>query len=569
MRRRIAFHIRNFFFPPSDSSLGARALPYIILGLLTLIVLIAGAYAWDYTNSPEFCGTACHTMPPEFTAYLVSPHARVDCVDCHIGRGFIATRITRKAGDVKHIVATAFKTYEFPIRAESLRPARETCEKCHFPQKFSDDSLREIKRFLPDTENTPQSIYLTLKTGGGSKREGLGRGIHWHIENPVLYYALDDHDQVIPYVQVVNEDGSVVEYIDVESDFDPSQIDPSQMEQMDCITCHNRITHLIHPPEDTIDQLMARGQISPEIPEIRRQAEAVYHLDYASIGSAMAGIEGLRAFYQTYYPDFYAANEALVTRAIEALQKAYNNSVFLEQRVDWASHPTNAGHKDSPGCFRCHDGKHLNARQEAIRLECNLCHSVPVVAGPEDFVARIEISRGPEPESHLNPNWIALHHEALDESCSACHTTGNPGGADDSSFCSNSACHGTAWVYAGFDAPALREILADQIAQLAPSTPTALPPTDGEPLTFEARIGPMLSGKCGSCHGEGGLAGLNLLAYQGLMAGGQSGPVIVPGDPQGSLLVQKQLGETPHFAQLTPQELDQVTAWIEAGAPDS
>ncbi len=569
MRRRIAFHIRNFFFPPAEASWAVRALPYAVLGVLTLVVLIAGAYAWDYTNSPEFCGTACHTMPPEFTAYLVSPHARVDCVDCHIGRGFIATRITRKAGDVKHIVATAFKTYEFPIRAESLRPARETCEKCHFPQKFSDDSLREIKRFLPDTENTPQSIYLTLKTGGGSKREGLGRGIHWHIENPVLYYALDDHDQVIPYVQVVNEDGSVVEYIDVESDFDPSQIDPSQMEQMDCITCHNRITHLIHPPEDTIDQLMARRQISPEIPEIRRQAEAVYHLDYASIGSAMAGIEGLRAFYQTYYPDFYAANEALVTRAIEALQKAYNNSVFLEQRVDWASHPTNAGHKDSPGCFRCHDGKHLNARQEAIRLECNLCHSVPVVAGPEDFVARIEISRGPEPESHLNPNWIALHHEALDESCSACHTTGNPGGADDSSFCSNSACHGTAWVYAGFDAPALREILADQLAELAPPTPTAPPPAQGGPLTFDTRIGPMLSGKCGSCHGEGGLAGLNLLAYQGLMAGGQSGPVIVPGDPQGSLLVQKQLGETPHFAQLTPQELDQVMAWIKAGAPES
>ncbi|HHH81616.1 MAG TPA: cytochrome C, partial [Chloroflexi bacterium] len=174
MRRRIAFHIRNFFFPPAEASWAVRALPYAVLGVLTLVVLIAGAYAWDYTNSPEFCGTACHTMPPEFTAYLVSPHARVDCVDCHIGRGFIATRITRKAGDVKHIVATAFKTYEFPIRAESLRPARETCEKCHFPQKFSDDSLREIKRFLPDTENTPQSIYLTLKTGGGSKREGLG-----------------------------------------------------------------------------------------------------------------------------------------------------------------------------------------------------------------------------------------------------------------------------------------------------------------------------------------------------------------------------------------------------------
>src|SRR4030067_1498884 len=166
--------IKNFFFPPTGSPRWLRIAPYATLGVLTFILLIAAAYGWEYTNSPAFCGTSCHTMPPEYTAYLVSPHARIDCVDCNIGKGFIATRITRKAGDLKHVTATLFHNYEFPIRAGDLRPARETCELCHFPDKFSDDSLREIKSFANDLDNTPISTFLTLKTGGGSKRQGLG-----------------------------------------------------------------------------------------------------------------------------------------------------------------------------------------------------------------------------------------------------------------------------------------------------------------------------------------------------------------------------------------------------------
>src|SRR4030066_761875 len=158
--KKILHAIKKFFLPPAGSPTWLRIAPYATLGVLTLILLTAAAYGWEYTNSPEFCGTSCHTMPPEYTAYLVSPHARIDCVDCHIGKGFIATRITRKAGDLKHVTATIFRNYEFPIRAGDLRPARETCELCHFPEKFSDDSLREIKRFTSDLANTPHTLYL-------------------------------------------------------------------------------------------------------------------------------------------------------------------------------------------------------------------------------------------------------------------------------------------------------------------------------------------------------------------------------------------------------------------------
>ena len=557
--------LKRFFFPPSGSPRWVRVLPYAVLGGLTLFVLIGAAYGWEYTNSPEFCGTACHTMPPEYTAYLTSPHARIDCVDCHIGKGFIATRITRKAGDLKHVFATAFHAYEFPIKAHDLRPARETCELCHSPDKFSDDSLREIKRFGDDTANTPHSIYLVLKTGGGSERLGLGRGIHWHIMNKVEFLATDDSQQTIPYVRVTEDDNSITEYVSIDSNISPESINPDELVEMDCITCHNRITHLVPPPEDTVDQLMETGIISSDIPDIHQKAVEVYSQRYDTNGMGVNGIGGLVNYYSAYYKDYYQANQDKVDSAILALQNAYQESVYPEQNSDWTSHPNNVGHKDSPGCFRCHDGKHLNAENEAIRLECNLCHSVPVVAGPDEIVADIEISRGPEPETHFNPNWINQHHSAFDNTCENCHTTGDPGGVSNTSFCSNSACHGNVWEYAGFDAPGLREIVLKQL----PPTPTPQPlPAQGA-LNYIETIGPLFQARCGSCHGQNGIQGLDLTTYTSVMQGSANGPVIVPGDSDGSLLVQKQSQSQPHFGQLDPDELGLVIDWINAGAPEN
>jgi nitrate/TMAO reductase-like tetraheme cytochrome c subunit len=558
----IRARLKNFFFPPEGSPAWVRILPYAVLGILTLVLLTGATYGWEYTNSPEFCGTSCHTMPPEYTAYLTSPHARIACVDCHIGKGFITTRITRKAGDLKHVFATAFKTYEFPIRADDLRPARETCEKCHFPEKFSDDSLREIHRFASDKENSPYSIYLTLKTGGGDARQGLGRGIHWHIQNKVAYLATDPEEQDIPYIQVTNSDGSTSEYVDIESGFAPSMVDSSKLKEMDCITCHNRITHLVAAPEDTVDKLITADQISKDIIDIRRQAVEAYSKIYPTTEQGLAGIAAIEDYYQTYHSEYYAANAPKIQQAIAVLQEAYGNSVYPEQNSDWTSHPNNIGHKESPGCFRCHDGKHLDAEQKAIRLECNLCHSIPVVASPFDFTAEIELSRGPEPQSHLNENWITLHNQVYDATCSNCHTTEDAGGTSNTSFCSNSACHGSVWTYAGFDAPALREILKSQL----PPQPTPAPLPEGSIPTYAAAIGPLLQARCAGCHGENGIQGLNLTTYFTTLAGGAGGAAVVPGDAQGSLLLQKQTGAQPHFGQLTPEELELVTQWILDGA---
>ena len=565
MIKRFFTKVRNFFFPPRGSSRKLLILPYTVLGLLTLSLLVGGAYGWEYTNSPEFCGTTCHTMPPEYASYQVSPHARIACVECHIGREFIGNQIFRKAGDVRHIVAMTFTTYEYPIKVKNMRPARETCEKCHSPEKFSDDSLRRISHYQSDENNTAYSIYLVLKTGGGAKREGLGRGIHWHIVNKVYYYPTDSEEQDIPFVRVINDDGSSVDYVDVESGIDAASIDPSALKEMDCITCHNRITHRIYTPEESLDRALSLGQISQDIPEIREKGVEALKVSYTSQEEAMIGIAGLENYYKTYYPDYYATNSGIINEAIGILQKVYTDSVFIDQKESWDSHPTNVGHIDSPGCFRCHDGKHLNTDDQAIRLECNLCHSIPVVSTQQDFVTDIEISNGPEPESHLNPNWISLHNQAFGTSCTACHTTDDPGGTSNTSFCSNSACHGNVFTYAGFDAPALREVLKAQLPPPEPEGPQ-IPELTGPP-TYDNYIGALFEVSCSACHGDLESGGLHLLTYEGVMKGGKDGAVIVPGDSENSLLFQIQ-NAGKHFANLTNEELEIVKQWIDSGAPE-
>ncbi len=560
--KKLRERLSKFFFPGPGSPWWKLVLPYAALGILTLLVIGGGVSGWEYTNSSHFCGTACHTMPPQYVVYNVSPHANVTCEECHIGRASFFNQLTRKSQGLKETYLQVTGLYELPIFAKALRPARDTCEKCHQPETFSADSLRVIPHFANDLTNTASRVYLILKTGGGAKREGLGKGIHWHIVNKVEYYPLDELEQDIPYIRVYNDDGTTNEYVDVESGFDKSTIDESKLKTMDCVTCHNRVTHEFSFPEESINTAMARGQIDPDIPLIHKKAVEVMTVQYEDQAQAYAAIDRLEKYYKQ--TEYYAGHEDKISAATQTLKDIYDRTVFHDQQVDWTTHPNNVGHINSPGCFRCHDGKHLDQQKQAIRLECNLCHSVPVVKRQDDFVTNIEISTGPEPESHRNPNWISLHNQVFGPSCSACHDTKDPGGTSNTSFCSNSACHGSAFTFAGFDAPKLREILK---TQLPPPQPTPeLPSADSAP-TYDSYVGPLVTAKCSGCHGDLATAGLNMLTYAGMMKGGEDGAVIVPGNSAGSKLVQIQ---TPgdHFANLTAEELAVIKQWIDAGAPE-
>ena len=552
--------ISRFLTPERPAPRWARLLPYttlIALGALLFIVIGAG---WEYTNSSVFCGTTCHTMPPQYVSYLASPHARIKCVECHIGRGYLATQFTRKAGDLAHVTRYIGADYETPIFIKSMRPARQICEKCHNPDKFSDDSLREYKHFDAANNNDLAVTYLSFKTGGGSAREGRGKGIHWHVENKVEYIATDNPhlDQVIPWVRVTSAaTGEVDEYTDIEADLPAGFVElyQGQIKTMDCTTCHNRVSHTFPNPDAALNDAMARGVISAQIPYFKQNAVAVMDRQYPSLDEAYLAIDGLRTYYAANWSDYYSQNAQLVDTAIDEVWTLYQGMIFPDMEVDWNTHPDNLGHKESAGCFRCHDGKHLNAEKESIRLECNLCHSIPLVTAPDGAIDPLPVAEAFEPETHNDSNWIARHRFDFDDTCQGCHSTDNAGGSDNTSFCANSGCHATEWKYAGLDAPGIVE-LSNQVAGNLPTYPEA-------DLTWNDLIGPILGARCLACHD--GTAGLYLDTYEGVLNGGNMGPAIVPGQADESLLVKLQKNGHPNS--LPPRELEWIEQWIDAGAP--
>jgi nitrate/TMAO reductase-like tetraheme cytochrome c subunit len=461
----------------------------IVIALLAVAVTVS-ATTWEYTNSPEFCGTVCHTMPPEYTAYQVSPHARVDCVDCHLGRDTILLTVPRKAREFNHVINALTQAYEPPIYVKSLRPARDTCERCHNPDKFSSDTFVEIKRFDESETNAQERIFLILKTGGGSQREGLGRGIHWHIENEVWYYTNDPLKQTISYVREVKADGEVIEYFDTEAGLPANfgQEVKDQLQRMDCIDCHNRISHLFRSPGDAIDRALARRQIDQAIPSIKEQGIQILSQEYASTEAGLQAIDGLESWYQENYPDFYAQNKEAVQNAVVAMKDIFNTTVFPNMQVGWQTHPNNVGHREFPGCFRCHDGKHTSPEGQTVRLECNVCHSIPEVVDVGQTAPVISIDKPNEPESHRDSNWLARHRYEFDKTCMDCHDVSNPGGADNTSFCSNSGCHATEWKYVGLDAPAIRALVEPPKA-----------PGSGQPQAVPHPIAARTD--CTICHG--------------------------------------------------------------------
>lgn len=552
----------HFFTPDRSSVWWVRLMPFAALAFIALVGFGVAGAGWEYTNSSEFCGTQCHTMPPEYISYLQSPHANVKCVECHIGRATIATQFTRKAQDITHVVKFVGTGYEMPIYSKKLRPASQVCELCHNPAKFSPNRLRDITRYSAANNNETTTTHLSFKTGGGSEREGRGKGIHWHIENKVEYIFTDDSNlqQVIPWVRVTNPDtGETQTFTDTEASLpaDFAAQNSDRIKQMDCITCHNRVSHKFRTPDDAVDDAMSRGLISPTIPYFKQNAVAVMERQYPNMDDALTAVRGLRDYYASNWTDYYAKNTETVGKAVDQLEVLYTEMVFPTMDVSWDSHPDNLGHKDSPGCFRCHDGKHLNEQRESIRIECNLCHSIPLQSPKDGSTPLMALTEPFEPESHNGSNWIAQHRFAFDNTCQGCHDVRDPGGSLDVSFCGNSACHATEWKYAGLD--------ATHIVELSNQMPERLPSRPSTPLTWNELVGPILEARCTSCHG--GTAGFYLDSYAGIMAGGNRGPAIVPGNAAGSLLIQLQREGHPNSLPL--DELEWMIEWINAGAPES
>ena len=361
-----------------------RVVGFSVLGIsLFALASVAGSYqVYHYTESDAFCGTLCHqVMSPEYTAYKLSPHARVGCVGCHIGPGatwFVKSKLSGSY-QVYSVLAHKFPR-PIPSPVQSLRPARETCEQCHWPEKFFGAQLKVFDHFAYDEPNTPRQVRLLINTGGGSQAMGPVTGIHWHmnIANEITYLATDEHHQQIPWVRIRDRrTGQVTEYKTQDSKLTAAQIAAGPQRRLDCVDCHNRPTHIYLSPDRAVDRALASGHIDKTLPYVKQQGVAVLAKDYTTTPEALRTIANdFPAYYQKAYPDVFKGKKPQLDQAVAALQQIFSTTRFPEMRVDWRTHPDNVGHFSSLGCFRCHDDQHVSSDGRKISKECTICHSV-------------------------------------------------------------------------------------------------------------------------------------------------------------------------------------------------
>jgi len=378
-----------------------------------LFTAVATYHSYHFTESVSFCGQACHTvMKPELVTYQNGPHARVSCVECHIGPG--ATWFVKsKLSGTYQLYAVAFKKYPTPVPTpiSNLRPAQETCEQCHWPKNFVGNLERTYDYYLSDPANTPFSIRMLMKVGGGDPTHGPVGGIHWHMNvgNKVQYYATDERREKIPWVRIIDSRGVVTEFRQRRF---TNSVPEDEIRTMDCMDCHNRPAHRYSTPNKAVNLAISLHHIDASLPSIK--SNAVYALTCTYSNDTQA-LQRIATYLAASYPvEKFAKEQPLVCQAIDTVQQIYTNNFFPEMKATWQMYPDNIGHKDWPGCFRCHDGEHKtpDGKRTIKANDCNACHTI--------------LAQGRGDELKLLSDGQNFKHpgDPVDGGCNDCHTGG-------------------------------------------------------------------------------------------------------------------------------------------------
>jgi hypothetical protein len=344
----------------------------IFLGatMVNIIILASATYKGvEIMESVEFCGLACHSvMEPEHTAHARSPHSRVACADCHIGPG-ADWFVKSKLDGAWQMVSVALDLYPRPVPTplHDLRPARDTCEQCHWPTKFVGDKLRVIKHYKEDEANTELTTALLLKVGGADG--AVSHGIHWHVDPGMeIRYRSDETREEIYEVEYTGIDGMVTNYADKRA---PEE--GGVWRTMDCVDCHNRPSHIYKPAASEVDRVIREGRIDRSLPFVKREGLRIVDAEYASHEEARVVIdEELMKFYVENYPEIAAENADVISAAAVALGDIYSVNVFPQMQVWWDTYPNHIGHEQSPGCERCHSKKMRTAERQLTHLDNSL-----------------------------------------------------------------------------------------------------------------------------------------------------------------------------------------------------
>ena len=421
---KVAGKVSEEHLPVIDLNNPKHRTAFVIISVGTILFLALSGFgsfkAYEYTDSDQFCGEMCHSvMHPEYTAYQNSPHARVGCAQCHIGSGaewFVKAKISGSY----QVYSVLFNKYSKPIATpiDNLRPAQQTCEQCHWPKHFFSEKQQVKDYYISDEKNTNWRLNLLMKIGGGNIDHGPQNGIHWHmnINNEIMYAPLDRERLIIPWVQSKNRDGRITTYRSTEIKVTDDQLNGIEKRKMDCIDCHNRPTHIYHHPSESVNQSITAGDIDRSLPFIKNVTVKALQTPYGSTSGALDSIETqIHAFYATNYPDIAKSKKSSLNKAIEEVRGIYSRNFFPEMGVTWRHFNDNIGHMYYPGCFRCHDGKHVNEEGKVLSRDCNVCHTL---------LAQTFESQKPE----MDLNGVAYKHpvevdKAWQEmNCWDCHT---------------------------------------------------------------------------------------------------------------------------------------------------
>lgn len=351
------------------------------LGVTTVLNVLIGTQftyrAVKHMETPQFCGQSCHSMRPEFAAYADSPHSEIECVECHVAPG-AAGWIASKTAGIRQLFETVGNTYQRPIpsalESGNLVPATQTCENCHWPQRFGSVKLRVINSFAEDETNTRTQTVLMMMVGG-SKFAGI-HGAHFGPGIHIRYAAEDAKRQTIPWVEYRNTIIGRFEIFASEG-AGADGLGNLPKYEMQCVDCHNRPTHTFESPERGMNNALSLGELPTGLPFIKKQGVELLKASYGSnIEAAEKLPMALVGFYKQNYPDLYATRSQDVQSAAQAVLRIYNRNVFPDLKVGWGTYPNNLGHTEFPGCFRCHDGAHTTTNGKTIAQDCSSCHQL-------------------------------------------------------------------------------------------------------------------------------------------------------------------------------------------------
>jgi hypothetical protein len=478
-------------------------------GAVSLVLLTIGAYQLlNFMDSNAFCGQLCHrVMNPEYTTYQVSPHSRVSCVTCHVGPG-VDFLVKSKIRGIPQIYYTLTGTYPRPITTpvQNLRPARDTCEECHRPEKFNGDTVRFYTTYATDEANTKTVTAQALRIGGGTS---VPQDIHWHIASKVWYVAADEKLQDIVWVGVEKADGTLTEWMVSGSTTLTADRIKKEKRLMDCIDCHNRATHVFYSPEQLIDDALTQGTIDVSLPYIKQQGINALDPVNSSVQAAYDKIEAIIDYYKVNYPAVYSQKSDTINAAITQLKAIADLTTFPEMDVNWDTHIDNSGHQTSAGCFRCHGKLVQNNSASAngvLDARCNLCHypvslnaeQLPIVSIPHNITGYTDCL-----SCHgKTAQWpVASTHDGRpNDGCTSCHQISGslaPSIPHSTAISNCTSCHGTNSI---FPYPASHTTYNDSICGLCHSVGSVQVPL----TTISVPHNTQGFTDCLSCHGATG-----------------------------------------------------------------